>query len=193
MHLSNEQLTELDDVGRLHINQCEVCRAKANNLIKLRQNLNQLSENAEMPGNWRNIQKIHTERQQVDLLKQTRKQLNQWRIGSLALAASLTAVIFWPTSQSSLPASESINWQLATLIEQNNFLQKKLNETDHKGNLAQVSFKLIEREIQSIDQAIQRAYLQGASDDEKAKLWSKRQKLMKQLLSDKKQPKMLRI
>jgi hypothetical protein len=193
MHLTDEQLTELDEVGHAHINQCDVCRMKANNLVKLRQSLNQLPEIAEMPGSWKNIQKIHAERQQVHELTKTRRQLNHWRLGSFALAASLTAVIIWPNSSPNLTTKQNSGWQLATLIEQNNYLQQQLENNVDTNKLAQVSFKLIERDIRSIDQEIQRSYLQGGSDEEKAKLWSKRQELMKKLISDKKQPKMLRI
>ena len=193
MHLSDEKLTELDDAGRAHISQCDVCRDKANNLVKLRQSLNQLPLLAEMPGSWKDIQKIHSERKQANQLQQTRQQLNRWRIGSFALAASLTAVVLWPNAQSNLTIEQNTNWQLATLIEQNNYLQQQLANNSNENNLTNVTFKLIERDIQAIDQAIQRAYLQNASDEEKTQLWKKRQKLMKQMLSDTKQPKMLRI
>lgn len=193
MHLRDEQLTELDDAGHAHISECKSCRERANNLVKIRQSLTELPQLSAMPGNWKDIQKIHSERQQAQELKKTRQQLNQWRIGSFALAASLTAVVLWPGAQSDMPAEKVTNWQLATLIEQNNYLQQQLSGSPDSARQTNVRFKLVERDIQAIDQAIQRAYLQNASDEEKTELWKERQKLMKQLLSKDTQPKMLRI
>jgi hypothetical protein len=180
MHLSDEQLLELDKSGHLHIDQCESCYQRVNNLNKIRLTFQTMPQNSLLSGSW---QKIQNERQQSIELKKTRKELSSWKISSFALAASLTVVMLWPISQSP-PTTQSItNQELDLLIEQNRELQQQLDSTTQLNYLTKVNYQLIHMDIQSIDQAIQRAYLQKASDELKSELWEKRKQLVNQLLS----------
>ena len=193
MHLSDEQLLEPSESGQLHIDQCEVCCHKMNNLNKMRLHFLSSSKKNLVMGNWREIQKVQKERQQSLELKRTQKQLNRWKISSLALAASLTAIMLWPVSQTT-PKSPSIaNQQLIQLIEQNRYLQQQLDDTSQYEYQTKVSYQLIQMDIQSVDQAIQRAYLQGADNELKSELWEKRKQLVNQLLSGTKKFTTLRI
>ncbi len=183
MHLSDEQLLEPNESGQLHIDQCEVCLHKMNNLNKMRQHFHSLSENSIATENWREIQKIQKERQQSLELKHTQKQLNRWKISSLALAASITAIMLWPVFQTTPKTPSVASQQLNQLIEQNRYLQQQLDDTSQYDYQTKVSYQLIQMDIQSVDQAIQRAYLQGADNELKSELWEKRKQLVNQLLS----------
>ena len=107
----------------------------------------------------------------------------------VALAASLAAVLFIMPSQ--MPDNNNAQ-QLEEIIAQNNYLQQKLDATDFSQGL-KVKYNLLRNDIQNLDQAIQRAYINGSTDQEKTKLWKGRQKLIKQLLSEEKKKSNFRI
>lgn len=193
MHLNDEQLLELDQSGHLHIDQCESCRQRASNLNEMRQVFQSMPDISLPSGGWQEIQKIQNERQQFSDLKRTRQQLTRWKIGSLALAASLTAIMLWPVSHTPPLTSPLSNQQLNALIEQNRYLQQQLDLTLETNNQTNVSYQMLKMDIQSIDQSIQRAYLQGDSDEQKSSLWEIRKQLVDQLLSNDKKIQTIRI
>lgn len=183
MHLTDEQLLELDQSGHLHIEQCESCRQRASNLNDMRRAFQTMPDITLPPGGWQKIQKIQVERQQFTDLKRTRQQLTRWKIGSLALAASFLAVMFWPLAQSPSISHPVTNQQVSLLIQQNKRLQLLLDDASQKDSQTKVSYQLLQLDLQSVDQTIQRAYLQGANNDVKSELWEKRKQLVNQLLS----------
>jgi len=184
MHLTDEQLLELDEFDRLHLDQCESCRQRANNLNDMRQAFQAMPDISLPSDGWQEIQKIQNERQQFADLKRTRLQLTRWKIGSLALAASLTAIMLWPISHTPSFEPTITNQQLNALIDQNRYLQQQLDLTLETKNQTNVSYQMLKMDIQSIDQSIQRAYLQEDSDENKSALWEIRKQLVDQLLSN---------
>ena len=193
MHLTDEQLLELDQSGHRHISRCESCRQQASNLNEMRQAFQSMPDISLPSGSWQEIQKIQNERQQFSDLKRTRQQLTRWKVGSLALAASLTAIMLWPVSHAPSITSSISNQQLSALIEQNRYLQQQLDLTLETNNQTSVSYQMLQMDIQSIDQSIQRAYLQGDSDEQKTALWKIRKQLVDQLLSSDKTIQTIRI
>lgn len=193
MHLSDQQLLEVDESGLLHIGQCSECCLRANNLRKMRLNLQAMPALTSSSKGWNDVQKFHKERQQSIEINQVRLQLKRWKVGSLALAASLLAMIIWPNIH--LPPTELPikNQHLSLLIQQNQKLQQQLDSSSQVIYSTSVSYQVLQMDLQSIDQAIQRAYLEGANDDSKSKLWIKRKQLMNQLLSGTKKIQPLRI
>jgi len=181
MHLSDQQLLEVDEVDQVHLEQCKSCRRRANHLIKMRQYLKAVPLKDFATDGWQEIQTIHNQREQLVALRQARKQVNRWKTGSLALAASLIAVVFWQSTQR--PIISLGDQELAKLIEQNNALQQRLDTTTPLYEQSNVKLQMLQLDIQNLDQQIQRAYLQGDSNQSKAELWEKRKKLVKQLSS----------
>lgn len=193
MHLNDEQLLELDEVGHKHVDQCAICQQKVQNLISIRQQLVALPQSSNMPDRWSDIQKDYADIQQSKQLERTRGQLKRWQLGSFALAASLSAVLLWPGTPSLPPFEQSANSQLTALIEQNNFLQHQLDLKSQNNYLTNVSYKRMQIDINNIDLAIQRAYLKDANIDEKSKLWKTRKQLIRQILSEDNKTRTLRI
>ena len=193
MHLTDEQLLDLSKVDQLHLSECEECQQQLLCLKTIREQMATLPILKQPKDNWMEIQKLHKKRQQEQQLQKTHKKMNYWRVTSIALAASLTIVIFWPKSQLFQPDVNAQNKQLALLIEQNNFLQKQLNKRNTTFNLSNVDFNYLQSELNTIDQILQRAYLQQSSSEEKTRLWKNRQEIIKQLLSTTEQKKSIRI
>jgi len=193
MHLNDQQLLELSQENNQHITECEACRAKAENLVQLRNQLSDLPQVEVMPDCWSEIQKAHNNNQQEKKLSQTRKQLGQWRLASFALAASLAVFVFWSNIESSPSTNSLMTESLVALIEENNELQRLLSNKTKNNYQTHVQYKLQKTDFNLIDQAIQRAYLQGASDLEKYNLWKARKNLMNKLLVETKKTQTIRI
>ncbi len=193
MHLTDDQLLEHDEFAETHLLSCEICKQRANQLLNIRLKLSDLPIIAQSQNNWQSIQKLHFERQLQSDLKQSQQKIKFWRLGSLALAASLAIVVLWPNLQSSNQADFNQSNQLAVLIEQNNLLQQQLLQKQNTNHLVNFNDGYLEFELSQLDQRIQKAYLEQSNDAHKKALWSERQELIKKSLSDHKQNKTITI
>ncbi|TQV86550.1 DUF3379 domain-containing protein [Aliikangiella coralliicola] len=198
MHLSDEQLIELDSNARSHIADCHQCQQKIANLENLRQRLRALPEVPAPENGWLRVSQAY--QFQVEQ-QQARKQVSFWRFSSFALVASLSLVLFflWPSEKAGqLDQSMSENQlahsqKLKSLIEQNDLLQQQLNRQLMLNHLDEANFKRLQVELSVVDKALQQAYIQRLGSDEKVQLWQQRQRLIEQLLESAKRPEIVKI
>jgi|GEM_PF-1411974 len=184
MHLSDEQLLELDESGKIHLMSCEQCRERAAEVLHIRAQLGQLNTVPAPQQSWLAIKADYQSQQRQQQQQQADKKLAFWRISSFALAASLAAVLIWQWPQllerKGQPGSEAI--QMASLIDQNRLLQQQLNQQLVTRTLTSSANKQLQIALAAIDRALQQAYLQNASEEDKAALWLQRQKIIQESL-----------
>jgi len=183
MHLSDEQLLEIDDSGIQHLKTCTDCANRANNLNKIRTSLSQIETLEFSTKNWDNIYKEANNRKHQEESKHTNTNLKKWKFISLGLAASLIASIYWPQPNFVRPSPKDLNNQITQLIKQNNQLQIQLTNLSVKRRNHSVNYQLLTQEITSIDNKIQQAYLYNLTEQQKLDLWIKRKLIVKQMLS----------
>ena len=191
MHLNDEQILSPESSDELHLKQCSQCRERADNLLEMRQALKSLPVFSMPEDNWHEINRLY----QLQLSEQkARSKLYFWRFNSFALAASLAAALFlfWPDSYEA-PQQLLQKNQLADLITQNDLLQQRLNRQLLSNNLNSADFKQLQLDLRVVDKALQLAYIQKISNEEKAQLWQQRQRLIKKLLDVAEQPVKVRI
>lgn len=193
MHLSDEQLLELNESDHSHLELCKSCRQRVHNLDSLRQRLCSMPEISLPKKNWQKIQRIQTQRIQTYHIKQTLRQVIRWKMVSGALVASIACLLFWFHFQSSIAIDNAVNLQIVSLIEENKNLQQLLDRRTILVNQKNVEHQIIQLELKSIDHAIQRAYLQDANKQLKTQLWKTRKQMVQQLLSITKKPQTLKI
>ncbi|MDO6445509.1 hypothetical protein Q4493_06915 [Colwellia sp. 1_MG-2023] len=181
MHLNDQQLLELSDENKHHLEQCKECSLRAKNLIKIRDQFNALPT-VEMPNkNWQAI-KEQFESQQV-IAKPRISAFKFWQVASLTIAASALLMIYMP-SVNMLNAPElNKDQQLANLILENNQLQQQLFESLNEKNNQPIDVALMQSELSLIDLSIQQAYLEEGAIDDLSKLWTQRLALMKNQFS----------
>jgi hypothetical protein len=185
MHLNDDQLLETDEFSALHLSQCKDCQRRADNLLKLRNKLNQLPSEGLVSGSWEKLKYTYQVRTDEIKQEQNNKQIKRWKLSATALAASLIlAVIFPRTLVPGIDASSQYQ-QLTLLVEQNNLLQQQLIKLKPGIVTDPVKFNLIRYQLSALDQYIQSAHIEHRSIEEKSELWSHRQKLLKQWLTKK--------
>lgn len=191
MHLSDDELLEIDEPGKLHLAECGECRQRAKVLFELR---NAISENIQAPVNappWSSLHQHLQAVQKEQRIKQVENRARFWRVSSFALAASLAVVVLWQGTfrEDIKQLSGSEESQLIALIDTNKQLQQQVMLK----NLGGVEFKALQMQLEVIDKALQQAYLQELSEEQKAALWQQRQLILKRSLANKKESKILRI
>lgn len=185
MHLSDEQLLEIDALGELHLSQCKDCQQRADNVLNIRDKLEQLPAKSVTSDNWEKLK--HTYQMRTDEINQlkNKKRIKFWKLSTVALAASLLLVVMLP-KVSMMDKETSIQYQqLALLVEQNNVLQQQLIDLKPEIVTEPVRFSLLRYQFSVLDKSIQRAHIEQRSIEEKSVLWKKRQDLLKQWLATK--------
>lgn len=191
MHLSDNNLLELGKQERAHLQDCEICRERAKTILELRNNIVDSQQYSAQPPPWKDIQKSLYEVQKEQQIQQAEKKTAFWKITSLALAASLATVAIWSQLFNSSSENLFVNEQasLLALIEDNKQLQqqvalKQLNPAD---------FKTLQTQLEVVDKALQQAYLQQLTEEEKLELWQLRLQILQYSLTTKKNSNILRI
>ena len=185
MHLSDEQLLEIDAVGELHLSQCKDCQQRADNLLSVRNKLNELPLKILPSDNWEKIRYTYQMRNDEVKHKQNEKRITRWKISAFALAASLILAVIFPRTLIMDREAENTDQQLTLLIEQNNLLQQQLINLRPEIVSESDSFNFLRSQFSVLDRSIQRAHIQKKSKKEKLELWQKRQELLKQWLTTK--------
>ncbi|WP_196139073.1 hypothetical protein [Aliikangiella sp. G2MR2-5] len=170
----------------LHIENCHECKARLSRLEDFRGNLKALPEVEPSEQLWLQVSQqfehFHSEK---NLEKQKLVSRN-WKITSIALAASLIvalgANIYFIDREDS---SNNLNLQIALLIDENQKLQMELsNKKDVDGLQATLVFSQQLR-LEEIDSALQKAYLGKFSLEETLILWKERESVLKKMLDQK--------
>lgn len=184
MHLSDEQLLEIDAFSKLHLSQCKDCQLRVDNILKLRSKLNQLPSECLASDSWEKLK--YTYQVRTDEIKQVqnKKQIKLWKLSAAALAASLILAVVFPRILVTDRGASSQYQQLTLLVEQNNLLQQQLIKLNPGIVTEPVSSNLIRYQLSVLDQYIQSANIQHRSIKEKSELWRKRQTLLKQWLTN---------
>lgn len=192
MHLSDQALLELDASGKIHLEECEHCRKRAENLRNIRQKLNEMPQASNMQNRWQQTKQAYFLELKERETEQANKKVLFWRNSSLALAASLLLMVLWQYPIGYKEPAMQIDSQLSSLIAHNQLLQKEFEQIS-EASLSNVNLINLKHELSLIDQALQNAYLKQLSDEEKAKLWQQRHALMKKMLLEREKRKVMVI
>ena len=187
MHLNDEQLLDLNDKHKNHVNNCELCANRLENLKAVQGQLNSLPQLSMPNKSWQNLQLKHQVSQKNIQLVQHKKRMQRWKLSSLALAASILLVLLVPQLDDSNIPKNDLNQQVAELIEQNNWLQQELYKTNLELESQQVDLSLVSSQLSILDTSIQQAYMEQLPATEVSKLWQKRLKVIKNKIVEKQQ------
>ena len=174
MHLTDEQLLSAsqDNVSselKLHLSLCETCQARARTHQSLQEKLATF-DSLDMPSDrWAEIAATHQVESEESSVVEKKSNSKFWQISSFALAASLAAVLVSGIFlESKTELGEAINSPtLAELIEENNQLQKTLKNLNESSQLVLSASQPLNNKLASIDDELQRAYINGLSKTEK--------------------------
>jgi len=184
MHLTDDQLLELTQNDKEHLAQCEACNQRALNLISMRNKMHLQPIIPDLTTNWSALKQVHQKQQQLILVKQVQQKVIFWRFSSLALAASIAAIAFWPqlTIQPTQNSYQSEQIVLTNWIEQNNQIQQQLALQLNDNLLSRDSFNQLQVQLNVIDESLQQAYLTNSSVNKKLELWQQRKQLVENSL-----------
>lgn len=189
MHLTNEQLLELNEEDREHLAKCDACRVRAQNLTAMRAKLQNLAEQKPMSDNWQQIKASYQSQNHHQKINLANKKVTFWRNMTVAMAASL--VLFMAGQNYLLNSNQQENLEqtaeLTRLIESNNMIQGLLSSQleGNPGDTMKVVNLQVELDI--IDEKLQQAYLKKITNEEKSALWQQRQALIQSsIFADKK-------
>jgi len=191
MHLNDEQLLELSDENKHHLEQCKTCSQRAINLAQIRQELSILPVDAMPNKNWQAIKQQYEN--QHDKAQPRIKVFRFWRVASLAIAASALLMIYMPSVNMLNTSEFSKDEQLANLIAENNQLQQQLFKSLNEKNNQQINVALMQSQLSLIDSSIQQAYIEEGAIDDLSKLWTQRLALMKNQFSRQSSPNTVNI
>jgi len=187
MHLNDEQLLDLNDKHKNHVNNCELCANRLENLKAVQGQLNSLPQLSMPNKSWQNLQLKHQVSQKNIQLAQHKKRMQRWKLSSLALAASISLVLLVPQVHDFNSPKNDLNQQIAELIEQNNWLQQELYKTNLELESKQVGLSLVSAQLSILDTSIQQAYMEQLPATEVSKLWQKRLEIIKNKIVEKQQ------
>lgn len=184
MHLNDDQLLEPTGEQSRHVNSCELCSSRLENLKGMKaqlQNMPQLS----MPNkSWQNLRLKHQVSQNKIQLELNKKRMHRWKLSSLALAASILLVLLVPQIKDSEEITIDSNQQITQLIEQNNWLQQELFKTNLALDSKQVDLSLVSSQLSILDSSIQQAYMNQLPAEEVSKLWQRRLEIIKNKIAE---------
>ncbi len=192
MHLNNEQLLSPNTSDLQHLQTCKLCQQKFENRKILKKQLKQLPINAAP----QHLIDFPLWKEEFNK-KQTHKKIKQQSFlqgAGFAFAASIVCVLIvtnfidfsdkklnsYQTNQLTSVDGANENDLLKSIIKQNQLLQTK-NKSLNVDLTHLVDFSLYRQKINQIDNAIQQAYLNQLSTQEKIKLWQIRLEALKQL------------
>ncbi|MBL4942635.1 MAG: hypothetical protein JKY81_13365 [Colwellia sp.] len=195
MHLTNEQLLELNKESREHLIQCDNCSIRAKNLSAMRGKLQNLAEQKPMSDNWQHIKASYQHQNYDQQMNLVNKKTTFWRNMTVAMAASL--VLFMAGQNYFLNSHHQQNFEqtaeLTRLIESNNIIQSLLVAQFEGNSVDAMKVVNLQIELDIIDKTLQQAYLKNISDKEKTVLWQQRQALIQSSFTADKQPKIMKI
>ncbi len=189
MHLTNEQLLELNEENREHLAQCEACCVRAKNLAAMRTKLQDLTEQKPTLDNWQQIKTSYQNQkhqQQIDLAN---KKVVFWKKISVAMAASLVLFLAGQNYVLNNNQQKSFNQalELAKAVESNDMVQNLLVSQLKNNSLNTMQVLSLQSELDNIDRKLQQAYLNKNSNEEKSTLWQQRRELIQSsIVADKK-------
>jgi len=195
MHLSNDELLELDDVGREHLAQCSQCQVRATNLAKIRNQFQNMPNVEPLSAGWQQIRASYQQELQHKALMAERKKVKFWQMVSGGIAASFILMSAWqyvklPADQITITSQQAL---IAQVIQENNEIQQQLINKYAFGPSLEYHRVGIQVELEHIDSKIQKAYLEKLSDQEKLRLWRQRHALLKTALENASQTHILKI
>ena len=174
MHLTDEQLLELDEISKQHLIECNECKQRVDILLNIRQQLTQQKTMPKFEQNWQEIKQGYQREQQ----KKSETKIIFWRFSALAFAAAFVFMTVLP-----LFKAPSINGivdeneiTLANWVEQNKQAQQQLEQQLSSNLLLRVQFNQLQVQLTDIDKALQQVYLLNKGTSEKIKLWQQRKK-----------------
>jgi hypothetical protein len=172
MHLNDDELLELSELGKLHLESCSSCKQRADNLVRFRDTLSNLPTKKVSNENWGKLKLTYELTHKESQLEEQKKRNLTWRYISVALAASLLfVVITYGVMESYLPVSNN-ELEIAYLIKQNELLQEALFIAINKRKDKQQALAAIRYKIGKLDADIQNAYFQKSSAEKLSHLWS---------------------
>ncbi len=179
MHLNDYQLSEPSQQDQLHLDSCDFCRNKHDNLIKTRGHLVKSIGQPRLSLHWQDILDSH----KTSAVSQpsSDKTVPKNTIGLAALAASFLFAIVIYLHQS--PQSE-IEIKIALLMEQNKQLQEQVAELSKNIDQNDLTKVTSYQQVLSLDNVIQQSYLDKKTPEEKYELWLERQKLLDQIVNN---------
>jgi len=178
MHLTDEQLLELDEHSTEHLISCEACKTRFKNLANTRRVLAESINHETTISQWKTIKNIAKAKQQSDELKLIRRYKNKWRIINFGLAASLIITFYWTFDI----AQNSVNADIDSLIAENKQLQQRLTNLTTISKLRNAEYQILRQNIVNLDIQIQQAYLYDTDKLFKKALWNKRKKIVQEIL-----------
>ncbi len=182
MHLTDTELLAVDKDSLSknaykHLDQCANCQTRLNNIAAFRDKLNEPPEQVNFrPNSDAILYAFNEQARQLEHSKLNRKVKNLQK-GLIALAACLCLVIIVPVLKAP-DSQQSMDSQLAELIEQNHQLQRSIEVIQPSGRLRNVARENLKIRLQRIDSEIQLSYLEDLPKSEKLKLWSARKALL---------------
>lgn len=181
MHLTDEQLLLVSQGQgsselKRHLSLCEACQERAYIHQSFKEKLSNF-DSLDMPSDrWAAIAETHQVESKESLSIDKKDNSIYWKLSSFALAASLAAVlisgVFLEPNNKLHDPTSSVS--LAELIEENNQLQKELKSLSDSSQLMISASKPLNNKLSSIDDELQRAYINGSSKAEKIILWQQR-------------------
>ncbi len=196
MHLNDEQLLELSDEFKEHVDQCESCAERLNNLQAIRKSFREKEVRMPASGSWVRLREAYIAEHHNHQLSKANKTTYFWKVTSGTIAASFLVGLVINSYLSMQPQKldeQSLTTQISALIAENNSMQEQLLEVSNSDKSASYKVVSLMIELEVIDKKLQQAYLLKKSDSEKHTLWSQRQQVIESTLTAIKQPQTLKI
>jgi hypothetical protein len=186
MHLTDEQLLELDEVSKQHLEKCTECKKRANVLLSMRQQLSLEPEMPDFEANWKDIRHSY----QIQQKKTSEKKVIFWRFSALAFAAAFAFMAVLPLFNydgiNNVLHTDKV--ALADWVEQNRQVQLQLEQQLNANFLSRVQFNQLQMQLTPIDMSLQKVYLLNKPTSEKIQLWQQRKQLIENSLIKIQQP-----
>ena len=174
MHLNDDEILELSEQNKLHLEHCSSCRKRADNLTSFRESLSKLPVKKLPNSSWEDIKLQYEITGQQNEIKEYKNRVLIWRHLSVALAASLLLVVIVYEGLGNYSPNSTAELEIANLIEQNQLLQEALFISMNKTKGSEQGVAAIRYKINILDTHIQNAYLQNSPTKEISQLWARR-------------------
>lgn len=186
MHLSDQQLLNLDSEDSSHLHECADCQQRLENLRQMRARLNECADytipNRELKAQQFRLRMQAQQTASAQVVKLSpAKRTGYWWAAGFALAASLFLAIQILPGNPVSPAPEDSPESLDNLITRHQNLLQNYH-AQSSGTRTQGLVK----PLTALDQQIQNAYLQNLSEEQIRALWQKKiNNINKELQDDK--------
>lgn len=190
MHLSDQQLLNLDSEENTHLHECADCQQRLENLRQMRSRLNECA-NYTIPDRDLKAQQFRQRMQaqqseSAQIVKLSpRKRIGYWWTAGFALAASVFLAIQILPGSSVSTAPENSFESLDNLITQHQTLLQNYHALSATQS-SRANAQGVVKPLTALDQQIQNAYLQNLSEEQIRALWQKKiNNINKELQDDK--------